>query len=223
MPEVSILSNIVENGRPIGIPDAGQDWHTDMTYNRVIGFVNVLVAKQVPSRAGKVLGGTQFANTQAAYHDLPEDLKSRLAHATATHDWNNFHKLMRAKGSTRPALTAEQRAVRPPISHPVFLEHPITGRKVIYVNPGFTVKIDGVAEHESRLLLDRLFEHVLDEKYRYLHEWRVGDVLLWDHIGTWHYALPDYRADEHRLMKRCQVLGDKVLDKAFVRAALAAA
>lgn len=223
MPEVSILSNVVENGRPIGIPDAGQDWHTDMTYNRVIGFLNVLVAKKVPMRDGKALGGTQFANTQAAYHDLPADLKSSLANATATHDWNNFHELMRRKGSTRPALTAEQRAMRPPISHPVFLDHPITRRKVIYVNPGFTVKIDGVTETQSQVLLERLFDHVLNEKYRYVHEWRVGDVLVWDHIGTWHYAIPDYRADEHRLMKRCQVLGDKVLSEAFVRAALAAA
>src|SRR5262245_36369419 len=64
MSKVSILSNIVENGRPIGIPDAGQDWHTDMTYNRVMGYVNVLVAKKVPTRNGRALGRTEFTNTQ---------------------------------------------------------------------------------------------------------------------------------------------------------------
>jgi taurine dioxygenase len=220
-PEVSILSNVVENGRPIGIPDAGQDWHTDMTYNRVIGFVNVLVAITVPTRDGQVLGGTQFANTQLAYQDLPAELKIRLASATATHDWNNFHELMRRKGSRRRALTETQRAQRPPVSHPLFLTHPITGRKVIYANPGFTVKIDGLDPEDSQQTLERLFAHVLDPKYRYVYHWSVGDVLVWDHIGTWHYAIPDYRSDEHRLMKRCQVLADKILDPDFVRAALA--
>src|SRR5688572_4691756 len=78
-PEVSILSNVVENGRPIGIPDAGQDWHTDMTYNRVMGYVNVLAAKKVPVRDGKVLGATEFTDTKAAYDDLPADMKTRFA------------------------------------------------------------------------------------------------------------------------------------------------
>src|SRR5687768_1936154 len=179
MPEVSILSNIIENGRSIGIPDAGQDWHTDMTYNRVVGFVNVLVAKKVPIRDGKPLGATEFANTQAAYDGLPAEVKAKLANATATHDWNNFHELMRSKGSTRPALTEAQRRERPPVSHPVFLTHPISGRKVIYVNPGFTMAIDGLAPEESQLTLDYLFDHVLKPKYRYSHQWTVGDVLVW--------------------------------------------
>jgi taurine dioxygenase len=216
------LSNVVENGRAIGIPDAGQDWHTDMTYNRVVGFVNVLFAVKVPMRGGKALGATQFANTQAAYEDLPAEVKSRFADATATHDWNNFHEIMRAKGSKRPALTAEQRSRRPPVFHPLFLTHPLTGRKVIYANPGFTVKIDGLDAAESRRALDDLFAHVLDPKYRYVHDWSVGDVLLWEHIGTWHYAVPDYGADEHRLMKRCQVLADRVFDPDFARATIGA-
>jgi taurine dioxygenase len=218
MPEVSILSNIVENGRYIGIPDAGQAWHTDMTYNRVVGFVNVLIAKQVPMRAGQPLGATEFANTQAAYVGLLEDIKTRLAGATASHDWNHFHELMRSKGSTRPALTEAQRSQRPPVSHPVFLTHPITGRKVIYVNPGFTVGIDGIAPAESRRLLDALFAHVLKPQYRYVHRWSVGDVLLWDHIGTWHNAVADYGPEEHRLMKRCQVLANKIFDPQFLAA-----
>ena len=222
MPEVSILSNIVENGRAIGIPDAGQDWHTDMTYNRVVGFVNVLVALEVPVREGRVLGATEFANTQAAYDDLPDAMKQRLANATATHDWNNFHELMRSKGSTRPALTEAQRRERPPVSHPLFLTHPITGRKVIYANPGFTVKINELEAAESRETLDFLFSHILQPRYRYVHRWSVGDVLMWDHIGTWHYAVPDYAPHEHRLMKRCQVLADRIFDPQFVRSALGA-
>ena len=124
---------------------------------------------------------------------------------------------MRSKGSTRPVLTEAQRAQRPPVSHPVFLTHPITGRKVIYVNPGFTVSIDGFEPTEGRRVLDQLFAHVLKPQYRYVHRWSVGDVLLWDHIGTWHNAVADYGPEEHRLMKRCKVLANKIFDPRFLQ------
>jgi taurine dioxygenase len=223
VPDVSILSNVVENGRYIGTPDAGQDWHTDMTYNRVVGFVNVLVAKKVPMRDGQPLGGTAFTNTQAAYGDLPAAVKTKLANATAMHDHNHFQEHMRAKGSKRPPQTEAQRRARPPVPHPVFLTHPISGRKVIYVNPGFTVRINELAPDASREMLDFLFAHVLKPQYRYTHQWRVDDVLIWDHLGTWHCALADYAPDEYRLMKRCQVMADKVFDPAFMKATAAAA
>mgnify|MGYP006272199499 CR=1 FL=1 len=224
MPEVTLLSNIVENGRAIGLADAGQEWHTDMTYNSTVGFVNVLVAHRVPMRDGKVLGATEFASTQAAYDELSDALKQRLAGATATHDLNFYWEYMRReKGSTRPPLTPEQRAARPPVTHPVFLSHPITGRKVIYVNPGFTECINGMSRQESDDILGQLYEHVLQPRFRYDHRWSVGDVLMWDHLGTWHNAVADYRADEPRLMKRCQVLADKVFDPDFTRQALKAA
>lgn len=223
VPEVSILSNVRADGRYIGTPDAGQDWHTDMTYNRVAGFVNVLVAKQVPMRDGRPLGATDFTNTQAAYDDLPDAIKTRLANATAMHDHNQFQELMRRKGSQRPPQTEAQRRERPPVPHPVFLTHPITGRKVIYVNPGFTTRINELPEAESRDMLEYLYAHVLLPKYRYTHHWTVDDVLIWDHLGTWHCAVADYAPHEYRLMKRCQVLADKVFDPAFTRAAQAVA
>ena len=223
MPEVSILSNIVEGGRNVGFPDAGQEWHTDMTYNSTVGFVNVLVAHKVPVREGVTLGRTEFTNTQAAYDDLDAALKTRLASATATHDLNFYWEYMRReRGSTRPALTPEQRAARPPVHHPVFLRHPITGRMIVYVNPGFTESIDGLERAESDAMLKCLFDHVLQPKYRHAHHWTEGDVLIWDHLGTWHYAVPDYRADEHRLMKRCQVMADRIFDPVFQREMLAA-
>ncbi len=223
MPDVSILSNIVENGRPIGIPDAGQDWHTDMTYDRVCGFVNVLAAHAVPMRDGRPLGATEFTNTQAAYVDLPDELKLRLATATAMHEFAKFSDMMRIKkGSTRPPIPESVRRERPPVHHPVFLTHPITGRKVIYVNPGFVEKIDDLPADESASILEFLYEHVLEPKYRYVHRWTLGEVLVWDHIGTWHKAIGDYGPNEHRLMKRCQVLGDRIMNPEFVRAAIAA-
>ncbi len=223
VPDVSILSNVTENGRYIGTPDAGQDWHTDMTYNRVVGFVNVLAAKTVPMRDGRPLGATDFTNTQAAYDDLPAGIKSKLATATAMHDHNQFQEHMRRKGSKRPPQTAAQLRERPPVPHPVFLTHPISGRKVIYVNPGFTTRINELSEEDSRAMLDTLFAHVLQPKYRYTHHWTVDDVLIWDHLGTWHCAVADYAPHEYRLMKRCQVLADKVFDPAFAQAVARAA
>src|SRR5215831_19604011 len=143
VPEVGILSNVIENGRPIGLADAGQDWHTDMSYNTTIGFLNVLYAVKVPRRDGRVLGATAFVNTGAAYDDLSSDVKTRLAAATVTHDFNKFWENMRRRpGSTRGPMTEEQRRRRPPSVHQVFLTHPITGRPVLYCNPGYAIRIN---------------------------------------------------------------------------------
>src|SRR5205814_7704782 len=89
-PEVMILSNIVENGRPIGLADAGQGWHTDMSYSRHIAFANVLYGIRIPRRDGVALGATEFANTHAAYADLPAEVKRTLEGKTVLHDFNKF-------------------------------------------------------------------------------------------------------------------------------------
>src|SRR5215471_19980103 len=95
IPEVMILSNVVENGKPIGLADAGQDWHTDMSYARMIAFANVLYGIRIPRRNGQALSNTEFMNMAAAYDDLAGDLKARLQHATALHDFNKFWEKMR--------------------------------------------------------------------------------------------------------------------------------
>lgn len=212
-PEVMILSNIVENGRPIGLADAGQDWHTDMSFSRTIAFVNVLYALKVPRRNGRVLGDTQFADMAAAYEDLPGALKSRLAGMTATHDFAKFWDMMRARGgegSVRKPLTEAQRRSKPPVSQPIILTHPLSGRKILYANPGYAMRIDGLPQSESSTLLDALFVHQLQPKYRFAHQWSEHDVLMWDNIRTMHNAVPDYGPDEHRLVRRCQAMADRV-------------
>ena len=224
VPEVMLLSNVKVDGKPIGLADAGQDWHTDMSYNDLIGFSNVLYGVRIPHRDGKPLGNTVFANMHAAWADLPHEMQARLDGMTATHDFNKFWEWMRSRpGSTRPPLTPEQRAKRPPAVHPVAMTHPITGRKVLYCNPGYAIRINELAEAESDTLLDELFTHQLQPKYQYAHVWTVGDVLMWDHIGTLHNALPDYRPDEERLIQRCQVMADRIFDPDFVRDGLRAA
>ncbi len=215
-PEVMILSNIVEDGRPIGLADAGQDWHTDMSYSSTVAFANVLYGIKIPRRNGTPLGCTAFCNMHQAYETLPDAIKQRIDGRTATHDFNKFWEMMRTeKGSTRPPLTEEQRRKKPPVSQPITLVHPITGRKVLYANPGYTVSIDGMDSEESDALLNVLFEHQLKPEFHYQHMWAENDVLMWDNFGTIHNAVADYRPDEPRLIKRCQVMADKVLANAF--------
>jgi taurine dioxygenase len=215
---VGILSNLRENGQYIGSPDAGQDWHTDMSYRDVMGFVNVLYGIRIPRRNGKPLGGTEFANMHAVYTALPADVKTRLDGMTATHDFEKFWENMRRNhASTRPALTDEQRRRRPPVVHPVFLTHPITGQKVLYANPGYTARINELSPGESDAMLDFLFEFQLQPRFRWTHDWTENDLLIWDHLGTIHRAIADYGPDEIRLMRRCQVMATKVFDPAFLR------
>jgi len=210
IPEVMILSNIVENGRPIGLPDAGQGWHTDMSYSRMIAFANVLYGIKIPHRDGKPLGATEFSNMHAAYEGLPADLKRRLDGMTVLHDFNKFWEMMRReKGSKRPPLTEAQRKAKPPVSQPIFLTHPLTGRKVLYANPGYSVRINELPDKESDEMLEFLFEHQLKPEYRYSSHWQEGDVLMWEDIGTIHRAVADYGPEEHRLVKRCQVMATR--------------
>jgi taurine dioxygenase len=209
-PEVMVLSNMTKDGQPVGLGDAGQGWHTDMSYSRDVALANVLYAIKVPLRDGHPLGDTQFRNMHRAYEDLPADIKRRLAGRTATHDFAKFWDMMRERpGSQRAPLTSEQRAKKPPVSQPIFRTHPITGRTVLYCNPGYAVRIDDMAEAESAELLAFLFAHQEQEQYFYTHHWTAGDVLMWDNIGTVHNAVADYGADEPRYMRRVQVMATK--------------
>ena len=221
---VGILSNIKENGRYIGAPDAGQDWHTDMSYRDVMGFVNVLYGIRIPRRDGKPLGGTEFANMYAAYDALPDDIKTRLDGMTATHDFEKFWEHMRQhKNSGRPPMTEEQRRRRPPVVHPLFMAHPISGRKVLYCNPGYATRINELPQAESDTMLQYLFRHQLEARFRYTHTWNENDLLIWDHLSTIHRAIDDYAPHEIRLMRRCQVMATKVFDPDFLRPAKQAA
>ena len=210
LPQIMILSNMLENGKPIGLSDAGQSWHTDMSYSKTIAFANVLYGIKIPVRDGKTLGNTEFCNMHAAYDGLPEDLKHKLEGKTVLHDFNKFWEMMRReKGSQRPPLTEAQRQQKPPVSHPIFLTHPLTGRRVLYANPGYAMRINELPEKESDDILAFLFEHQTQEKFRYAHVWEEGDLMLWEDIGTIHNAVADYAPHEHRLIKRCQVMASE--------------
>jgi taurine dioxygenase len=207
-PEIMVLSNQMHpDGKPMGVNDAGQGWHTDMSYSEDIALANVLHAQAVPTRNGKSLGETQFRNMHAAYDELPVEMKRQLEGRTATHDFEKFWEMMRHRpGSRRPALTDAQKRRKPPVSQPLVRVHPLTGRKVLYANPGYTMWIEGMDRLEGDKILDYLFRHQERVDFLYAHRWSVGDVLMWDNIGTVHNAIADYMPDEHRYMRRAQVM-----------------
>jgi len=183
-----------------------------MSYSATVAYSNVLYALEVPHRDGKPLGSTQFGDMVAAYETLPDEIKQRIVGRTATHDFAKFWDMMRRdRNSPRPPLTDAQRRTKPPVSHPLVLEHPITRQKSLYANPGYAMWIDGMDRDESDELLKFLFEHQLQERFIYTFQWTRGDVLMWDNLRTIHQALADYRPDEHRLIKRCQVMADRIL------------
>ncbi|HVM81658.1 MAG TPA: TauD/TfdA family dioxygenase [Stellaceae bacterium] len=223
-PHVNVLSNKrTPEGKLLGSPDAGQGWHTDMSYNPTPARASILYALEVPMRGGKPLGDTLFASMTAAWEALDPALQRRLLGLSAVHHFSKFYDYMiREKGSPRPPLTEQQKASKPPVIHPLAVRHPFTGRLCLYCDPGYTVEILGLPAAESRALLEELFEFQTRPEFQYRHVWRVGDVLMWDNVATIHMATGGYGPDEHRLMWRTQVLGDAARFRAANAAAGAA-
>ncbi|RVT96166.1 TauD/TfdA family dioxygenase [Rhodovarius crocodyli] len=210
-PEVMILSNKRDaEGKPVGLGDAGQGWHTDMSYSSDIALANILHAKEVPVRDGRALGETQFLDMHAAARDLPPEIAARLRGRRALHDFAKFWDMVRTRpGSGRGPLTPAQRAKKPPVWQPILRRHPISGEEILYCNPGYAIEIEGLEKPESDALLEYLFIHQRQRKYLYAHSWAPGDVLMWDNIGTCHNAVADYGPDEPRYILRVQVMADR--------------
>ena len=206
-----MLTNAVVDGKLAASADAGQTWHTDMSYNRIAGRATVLHAHVIPMRDGAPLGDTAFRSMHKAYEALPAAMRARLDALESVHEFEKIWDMMRAKGSPRPAFTDAQRAQKPPVVHPVVLVHPWTGRKGIYVNRGLTQFITGMPRSESDALLEFLYDHCEKTEFGYQHKWRTGDTLVWDNCASIHLATGGYDSSTPRLMHRVQVLGNEPL------------
>jgi taurine dioxygenase len=206
-PEILMVSNVIEDGRPIGIADAGRYWHSDLSYVPAPSRCSLLYAREVPVADGRVLGDTLFASAAAAYDALPEATKRRIAGLKAVHRYGDRYARMQASGGVRAPLTDEQKRQTPDVVHPVVRTHPATGRKCLYVNEGFTVAILGLPEDESQGLLAELTAHAVRPDFVYRHNWRRGDLLMWDNCATQHLAVGDYALPQRRLMHRTTVRG----------------
>lgn len=208
-PEILIVSNIVEEGRPIGLTDAGTTWHTDMSYVAAPPLATILHAKEVPvDAAGKVLGDTLFASTAAAYDALPEDVRTRLEGRRTTHSYEAKHARRAREGkSDRKPITQAQRDALPPVAHPVFRTHPESDRKCLYVIAGECEGITGLPDEEAAELLEMLAAHCVKPEFQYRHRWLTGDLVIWDNCLVQHLAVRDYALPQRRLMLRTTVRG----------------
>ena len=213
-PELLRISNIQENGKNIGISDAGQYWHTDLSYTATPSRCSVLLAKVIPEAEGeRTFGDTCFVNTVAAYEDLDEATKQYLSKLRAVHSYTDRYERMRQANqgaSQRAPLTEDQKKQVPDVAHPIVRTHPVSGKKSLYVNEGFTTRVEGVTFEESERILKDLFARITSEKYMYRHKWKVGDLIMWDNCSTQHLAIADYGLQQPRLMHRTTVTGTPV-------------
>lgn len=205
---VMVLSNDLRDGEPVGVPDAGDSWHTDLSFKETPSLCTVLQAVTLPERGGD----TAFACMTRAYAALPPTVKARIEGRRAIH---NPSKLVNPRVEISPlrkdaaAFYAGQSARFAEISHPIVRTHPATGEKSLYVQPRFTIGIEGMDDEEAQPLLDTLFAHQIRPEFVYLNEWREGDLLMWDNRCVIHYATGGYSYPDIRTMHRTTVLGDR--------------
>ncbi|SCY76739.1 taurine dioxygenase [Pseudomonas sp. NFACC37-1] len=197
-PEVLVLDTAVTDVRDNAV------WHTDVTFLPTPALGAVLSAKLLPA----VGGDTLWASGIAAYEALSTPLKRLLEGLTATHDFTRSFPLERF-GNTAEDLARweEARRKNPPLSHPVIRTHPVSGRRSLFVNEGFTTRINELSESESEAILKLLFVHATRPEFTLRWRWQVNDVAFWDNRVTQHFAVDDYRP-ARRVMHRATVLGD---------------
>jgi taurine dioxygenase len=195
LPNIMLISNIRENGEPIGaLPDGEMHFHHDMIHNEMPHNGTLLYSVEIPSHGGDTL----FASGYAAYDTLDPAIRSRLEGRKA---FNHYNYGTTIRGDTSKAVAAFHEAV-----HPVFRTHDQTGRKAIYVNRLMTTHIIDMPQAESDELLNAVFDHSEKPEFVYRHVWRVGDLVVWDNRCSTH-ARTDFPGDQRRLMLRTTVKG----------------
>jgi taurine dioxygenase len=199
-PEVWIISNVVEEGKPIGALGSDEaEWHTDMSYVAEPPMASVLYSLEIPPAGGD----TSFANMELALAELPENLRAQIDGRIANHDSSYTSVGELRKGAT-PVTDVTQ---APGARHPVIRTHPETGKQSLYLGRrrnGWIVDMD-IAENDA--LLDALWAHCADPRFAWTHQWRTGDLLIWDNRSLNHRR-DAFDAASRRVMHRCQIKGD---------------
>jgi taurine dioxygenase len=197
-PEILVLDNHKDN--PVLSTDV---WHSDTTFRENPTKYTILRCQIMP----KLGGDTLFADMEAAYEGLSETFRNMITGLKAVHDFQNFRVLFK-KDDEGYARLRKMEEMFPNPTHPVVRTHPVTGRKCIYVNPQFTLRIEGLEPDESRAILDVLFAQARVPEYQFRVRWAPNTVVFWDNQSTQHYAANDYYP-ERRRMERTAVVGSK--------------
>ena len=187
-PEITILENDEEN------PSKIEKWHTDMTFKQIPPFGSILLGKVIPKKGGDTL----FSSLSAAFNDLSKEMKESLMPMTAIHSFEHGFKESLAEPYGREKLS-QALIDNPPIEHPVIRTHPITGKKLIFVNSLFTLKIKSMSDSESKGLLDFLCEHIKQEKYQCRFSWKVNSIAFWDNRSVIHKPDNNYWPQVRRM------------------------
>jgi taurine dioxygenase len=198
-PEIYVVSNVIENGVPIGSLGAGEAvWHTDMSYLEMPPKASLLYALEVPPRGGN----TYFCNMYRAYECLPQVLNDRIAGLRLKHD-----ATYNSGGYVRQGLEAVDDPVNSPgVYHPLITSHPETGRRALYLGRRRNAYLAGFPLAESEALLDELWKYATRHELVWGHEWRAGDVVLWDNRATMHRR-DSFEASSRRILHRTQIRG----------------
>ncbi|KAF1306246.1 taurine dioxygenase [Pseudomonas sp. SG-MS2] len=183
-PEILIVSNIIENGHNIGLGDAGKFWHSDLSYKELPSLGSMLHAQELPSEGGDTL----FADMHKAWDAVPQALRKQVEGRSAAHSYTARYAETKFEGSWRPTLSAEQLAQVQEVVHPVVRTHPENGRKALFVSEGFTTRIVGLPDDESRDVLQQLYALSVLEQNIYRHQWQAHDLVFWDNRSLIHLA-----------------------------------
>jgi taurine dioxygenase len=206
-PEVLVLSNDVQDGKPIGLIDGGDFWHSDSSHRDRPSMATILYAVRNPH----VGGDTEFANMYAAYDALPEEMKRRIAGLKGVHAVSKLKNKRVTVSPRRPDGKDfyERQKSLPDQIWPLVRTHPVTGKKALYVSPRFTIGIEGMAEAQADEILNELFAHQIRSEFVYRHKWRDRDLVMWDNRSVIHQATGGYTYPDVRTMHRTVVAGDR--------------
>jgi len=196
-PEIMVLDNHKDN--PVLSTDV---WHSDTTFRLRPTKYTILRCLQMP----KTGGDTLWADMTAAYDGLSETLKRMIEGLEAVHDFKNF-RVLYSKSEEDQAKLKRMEQLYPNPTHPVVRTHPVSGKKILYVNKQFTLHIKGMKPDESAALLPLLCEQAHVPEYQFRLRWHPGTIVFWDNTSTQHYAANDYYPDR-RHMERTAVVGD---------------
>ncbi|MEZ5850883.1 MAG: TauD/TfdA family dioxygenase [Hyphomicrobiaceae bacterium] len=180
----------------------GGGWHTDHSYDQVPALGSILLARETPPRGGDTI----FASMALAYEALSDGLKRTLQGLNAVHSSRHvFGAKAQAAREAGDRLGNAEQATQDAL-HPIVIKHPESGKKILFVNPGFTTHIEGWTVPESKALLDYLYQHAARPEFQTRFNWRPGSIAFWDNRATWHLAVNDYHG-ERRLMHRITLEG----------------
>ncbi len=188
IPDILILSNVLKDGEPTGLQDAGTYFHTDYSYLAQPARCTTLYSIQVPERDGQRFGATLFADQQAAYEALSDHMKARIDPLIGRHHYGNREDLNQQSRTVASVLTQAQEDKMQWVRHRIARPHPLTGRKALYAVSGSSFGIEGMAEQEARELLDELKRHATQPRFQYALTYGVGDVVVWDNAALLHSA-----------------------------------